>query len=162
MACLCPDWLCEAWEELARRSTIPIQEIAELMGISENELRCYGYRRNNPSERHRCAPQWRIVQAARASRNPVVINAMAQHADLTTPRPRKASGRSADSIVSHAIEQIGEVLKEVGKAITERPLRIEDKRKIRDRFRSLRIVFDDFEATVGQPQTRRMTGGSTA
>jgi hypothetical protein len=149
--CLCPDWLIDAWEDLVHRTpNVRAADIAERMGVDISTLYDYATKPTNPSGHHICAPDYRIVPATRASGNPILINALAQHAGLSSPRPRKPSGESADNIVSHAIGQIGDVLKDVGKAITERPLRAEDKRKIRDGFRKLRLLFDDFDATVSQ------------
>lgn len=167
--CRCTDWLIQAWEDVVYRSPskggngfMSPEEIGEYVGLSADMLRRFATKPSQVGKTHRCSRSSYIGPVTKATGNPALVNAIAQHSGLTTPRPQKPSGRTADSIVNHAIEQIGDVLKDVGKAITERPLRQDDKRKIRDRFRSLRIVFDDFEATVSQSNVRRMERGSTA
>lgn len=167
--CRCPDWLINAWVELVFRSKIPdgesylsVEEIAETMGLTADMLRKLATKPTNAGSGHRCSRAALIIPATRASGNLVLINAFAQHAGVTTPRPRKPSGESADRLVRQAVHQFGEALRDVGDALKEHPLRTEDKVKIRDRFRSLRSVFDDFEATVGQENIRRIERGSTA
>lgn len=162
MACQCPDWLCEAWESLAKHSPVPTEEIAELMGLSESELRCYGYKRDNRNEHHRCAPQWRIAQAARLSGNPVVVNAISQHSGLTTPKRRKPSGQSANHILGLELQKIGEVLKAMGAAISERPPALipDDHHKIQGPNRNLRMACDDLDTTIGHGRQRRQARGT--
>ena len=164
--CRCADWLIQAWEEVVYRSPrkdgpgfLSPEDIGEDIGLSGGMLRRFASKPSEVGETHRCARSAYISPVTKATGNPALVNAIAQHAGLKSTGPREPTDESPDVLLRKSLTEMAATLLEIAHSIPSGPIDTAKQQRLQYTMRRCREVFDCFDATVGD-NVRHLPGRS--